>query len=409
MKLTPTTRNSGATVEVGKGNSLTAVNSGSASEPIALALGENVITVKVTAADGTTTKTYTVTVTRGSDTGRPTNVRLTSGNGSVTVTWDQAVGGPLARDVTVTHIEYGEVNSNDQASVTGVRQSAVYSSRLRTGRSWSVSGLTNGKIYAFRLRLPAYGEVPASVWTSWYYINLLSQPSNDAILSSLEGEWLLSDNWVAINFYPLFSPSTTYYSAGRNYDVNLVSHIRLTPTTRNSGATVEVGKGNSLTAVNSGSASGLIALTPGENVVTVKVTAEDGTTTKTYTLLVLMDDTPLQAQSTDATLSGLTASSHTGNTGTFTTLTLNPSTFASGTTAYTATVANERTHVKLTPTVNDSNARVKVGKGSSLTAVTSGSASGAIALDEGENTITVEVTAEDRSATKTYTVTVTRA
>ncbi|MCY4560145.1 MAG: cadherin-like beta sandwich domain-containing protein, partial [Chloroflexi bacterium] len=79
LKLTPTTRNSGATVEVGKGDSLTAVTSGSASDPIALELGENAITVKVTAADGITTKTYTVTVTRGSDTGKPTNVTLTAG------------------------------------------------------------------------------------------------------------------------------------------------------------------------------------------------------------------------------------------------------------------------------------------------------------------------------------------
>ena len=111
--------------------------------------------------------------------------------------------------------------------------------------------------------------------------------------------------------------------------------------------------------------------------------------------------------STDATLSDLTASSSTSASGTFTALTLDQS-FAAGTTAYTATVASNVTHVKLTPTVNDSNATVKVGKETSLTAMTSGSASGAIALNEGANVITVEVTAEDRSATKTYTVTVTR-
>jgi len=111
---------------------------------------------------------------------------------------------------------------------------------------------------------------------------------------------------------------------------------------------------------------------------------------------------------TDATLSGLTASSSTSASGTFTALTLDQS-FAAGTTAYTATVANTVTHVKLTPTVNDSNATVKVGKGTSLTVVTSGAESGAIALEVGaNNVIKVVVTAEDGSATKTYTVTVTR-
>ena len=41
-----------------------AVASGTASPPIALAVGENVITIEVTAADGINTQTYTVTVVR---------------------------------------------------------------------------------------------------------------------------------------------------------------------------------------------------------------------------------------------------------------------------------------------------------------------------------------------------------
>ncbi len=113
-----------------------------------------------------------------------------------------------------------------------------------------------------------------------------------------------------------------------------------------------------------------------------------------------------RAQSSDANLSGLTATSSTDNS-TFTALTLTPSTFAAATIAYTATVASNVGHVKLTPTVADSNATVKVGKAGSLATVTSGSASAAIALVDGENAIKVEVTAEDGTK-KTYTVTVTR-
>ena len=117
--------------------------------------------------------------------------------------------------------------------------------------------------------------------------------------------------------------------------------------------------------------------------------------------------TQTTTQSTDATLSTLTASSATSETGTYSTLGIG--TFAPGTTNYTATVANSVTHVKLTPTVNDSGASVKVGKqGTTLADVTSGSASTAIALAVGANAIDVEVTAEDTSTTQTYTVTVTR-
>ena len=123
--------------------------------------------------------------------------------------------------------------------------------------------------------------------------------------------------------------------------------------------------------------------------------------------LSLFAPAPAQAQSTDATLSGLTASSSTSAGGTFTAL--NIGTFASGTTSYTASAANSVSHVKLTPTTNDSGATVKVGKGTGLATVTSGTASAAISLWGGKNAITVEVTAEDGTTKKTYTVTVTRA
>ena len=117
-------------------------------------------------------------------------------------------------------------------------------------------------------------------------------------------------------------------------------------------------------------------------------------------------DTP----STDATLSGLAASSGTSAGGPYSLLGLTPSTFTSNTTSYTATVPHTTTHVKLTPTVNEENATVEVRKGStgSFTSVTSGSASAAISLDVGANPITVRVTAEDGSTTKDYSVAVTR-
>jgi len=60
MTVTPTANDSGATVTVNG----TAVTSGSASGAISLTEGSNTITVVVTAEDGTTTETYTISVTR---------------------------------------------------------------------------------------------------------------------------------------------------------------------------------------------------------------------------------------------------------------------------------------------------------------------------------------------------------
>ena len=101
------------------------------------------------------------------------------------------------------------------------------------------------------------------------------------------------------------------------------------------------------------------------------------------------------ARSTDADLTGLTASSSTSASGTFTALTLTPR-FLAATTSYMATVANRITYVKLTPTQRDQGdfAHILVGvAGEAPTAlvstdgVASGSASPAIALSVGANVI----------------------
>ena len=112
-------------------------------------------------------------------------------------------------------------------------------------------------------------------------------------------------------------------------------------------------------------------------------------------------------QSSNADLSGLTATSSTFDATAFTALSIG--TFSAATTTYLATVPNQVDEVKLRPTVAESNASVEVGKGTTLTAVTSGQDSGAIPLLVGANAITVKVTAQDGTTTKTYTVTVTRA
>lgn len=102
----------------------------------------------------------------------------------------------------------------------------------------------------------------------------------------------------------------------------------------------------------------------------------------------------LQPKHTDADLLSLTI----GN------AVLSPA-FDSTRTSYTAAVDNNIRSVTVTPTVKDTgNATVTVNG----VKVASGSASGAINLNEGSNMIVVEVTAEDGKTTKTYTINLTR-
>ena len=94
----------------------------------------------------------------------------------------------------------------------------------------------------------------------------------------------------------------------------------------------------------------------------------------------------IDSYSTDATLSGLSLSD------------VNFGTFASGTTRYSALVANSVSQTTVTPTVNDSGASYVI----KLGGVTD--SDGIVPLSVGSNFITIEVTAEDGETTKTYSV-----
>ena len=90
-------------------------------------------------------------------------------------------------------------------------------------------------------------------------------------------------------------------------------------------------------------------------------------------------------------------------------LTLNNGTilpaFLPETIAYTATVSNETVSIRITPTLDDPTATVKING----IPVTNGNASESINLTVGSNTITTEVTAQDSTSIKAYTLTVIRA
>ena len=186
-------------------------------------------------------------------------------------------------------------------------------------------------------------------------------PSAEAALSSL-----------ALSNVPF-----TFSSGTTSYAVNVASQVdrtTVTATTSDDGASYVVKKGRAVV-------SGAVPLSVGANVITVEVTAEDGTSGQTYTVTVTRAAPPTLAW---LTLEGVAF------------------TFSPGATSYTASVehAVQETIVRTSTTRH---------RASYVVRVNNVVRTGLFSLAVGANVITVEVTAEDGVSKQTYTVTVTRA
>ena len=364
VSFTPMAMDTNATITV-NGDT---VESGSTSLPIALAEGDNTITVVVTAEDGSTTSTYVITITRASLSTDATLSLLAVSDGTLEPAFDSATLG------------YAVSVSDDIGSVTVTPTTTDANATVTVDGTAVASGSASGSIAldfgtnAIDVVVTAQDGVSTETYT--VTVTRMAPPaSTDASLSDLVLSTAALDQ--------VFQSDSYTYTATVSYAVALTT---VTPTTTDANAVVTVDG----TAVASGSESGSIALEVGENAIEVIVTAEDGVTTETYTVTVTREIPPA---STDASLAGLTLSAAALD-----------QIFQSNSYTYTATVAYAMTSTTVTPTTNDANATVTVNG----TAVASGSASGSIALAEGDNAIGVVVTAEDGATTQTYTVTVTR-
>jgi len=188
---------------------------------------------------------------------------------------------------------------------------------------------------------------------------------NDASLSSVSISGATLD--------PVFSSSVTEYTTSIAAGTTSVDVVASTSDE------------NARLTINGGVPTN-VDLMVGENTIVILVTAEDGTTTRTYTIVIT------RPASSNANLSGLE----------LTDIILVPP-FDTNNFDYSATEDFLTTSTEVTATAEDVNATVSVNG----TAVSSGVAGEPIPLDEGANTITVRVTAES-TATKTYTVVVNR-
>ncbi|MDT8432714.1 MAG: cadherin-like beta sandwich domain-containing protein [Bacteroidales bacterium] len=180
--------------------------------------------------------------------------------------------------------------------------------------------------------------------------------SNDATLSDLT----LSEGTLD----PAFVAATTAYTAVLPYGTAAAPTVTATPT--NANATVAVTDATDVTSA-----------IEADRTTTVVVTAEDGTTTATYTIVFSI------APNSDATLSALTLSEGT----------LVPD-FDAATTAYTAALpAGTTATPAVTATAADANAGVVVTDAADVTSAA-----------EADRTTTIVVTAEDGTTTKTYSI-----
>ncbi|TDH21339.1 cadherin-like beta sandwich domain-containing protein, partial [Segetibacter sp. 3557_3] len=249
-----------ATVTV-RGN---AVTSGSASAPITLVVGSNVIPVVVTAQDGSTVKNYSITITRA--TPPATNANLSNLITSA---------GALNPVFAATTLDYTVSVANNVTSVT-VTPTLADANATVTVRG---NAVTSGSASAPITLVVGSNVIPVVVTAQDgstvknYSITVMkaAAPGTNANLSNL------ITSAGALN--PTFTANTLAYTVGV---INSVNSITITPTLADANATVKV-KGIN---VASGSASAPINLVEGDNVIPVAVTAQDGSTVKNYSITI---------------------------------------------------------------------------------------------------------------------------
>ena len=406
ITITPTVNESNATVQYQDSSDMDITDADDTPEnghqvPLDV-VGENTIKVKVTAADNITTETYTVTVTRAEpdSTDATLSALALSSNGSP-ITLTPAFASDIM-SYTASSVAYRVAQITIAPTRTDIGASVAYFDGSDTEILDADADAMNGQQVSLtvgpntiKVKVTA---VDSTMLTYTVTVTRLS-PSADATLSALG----LSSNGSDITLDPSFASGTTSYTASVP---NGVDEITITPTVNESNATVEYQDSSDMDITDADDAKSghQVPLdVVGENTIKVKVTAEDGTTPETYTVVV----TRAEPDSTDATLSALALSNASNDSP----IALTP-TFASSTTSYTASVVNGVDEITITPTVNESNATVQYQDSSDMDITDADDAKSGhqVPLDVvGENTIKVKVTAEDRITPETYTVTVTRA
>ena len=238
--------------------------------------------------------------------------------------------------------------------------------------------------------------------TTRTYTVVVTRPAarTDATLSALSASYDEGGTDVAVTLTPGFESVVYGYNASVDYDIDAVT-IAATKNDQTAGIAYLDASDNTIADAD-GIKRGLqTPLAVGPNTIKVKVTAEDGDTILTYTVVVTRT-----APSTDATLSNLELSY--SDAGTDAAVALNPA-FQNSDYDYTAIVEYPVAEITISATKNDSNANIDYLDGTDNVIADADGNKGGLqaAMAVGPNTIKVKVTAEDNDTILTYTVVIT--
>ncbi|MDH5301222.1 MAG: cadherin-like beta sandwich domain-containing protein [Gammaproteobacteria bacterium] len=246
------------------------VASGTPSPATALKVGDNIFTVTVTAENGATSVSYTVTVVRQADFGKVYLLSLTPSAGSLSPTFDSAVTSytsTVSNSVSTYRVTPVVNSTSATITVNGWRTASGSSSAdipLNVGENTisTVVSLTDGSFKTYNIFVTRSALVKGSV----------SRASADASLVALMPLQGKLDS--------AFTASQTAYHMTVPY---LASAVRISATTNDAKAALKI-NGN---AVPSGQPSGYLALQEGNNQLQLEVTAADGVTRQLYTVDVV--------------------------------------------------------------------------------------------------------------------------
>ena len=243
---------------------------------VPLAVGPNMVTVTVTAEDGTTTAVYTITVDRTDEAGPPLLRTAVVDGASVVLVHHEHLdetSEPATGDFSVS-VTDSVTSAVSAPALTGVSVNSrsvtlTLSAAVRAGDTVTLD-YTPGAA-------PIQDDTgeKAMALAGYTLVNATAK-ATEATLSALG----LSDAQSAVlALWPVFAAAVTTYSASADHEVEVVTLVATAVDPR---ASVAVVPGDAASAA----AGYQLPLDVGANTVTVTVTAEDGTTTAVYTVAV---------------------------------------------------------------------------------------------------------------------------
>ena len=266
----PTTSDENAQIQFMGANDLelTDADSGKSDFQANVAVGANTFKVRVTAEDAETIETYSVTIDRAL--ARPaqvTGVGVDPYIEALDVSWDTVE----IADEYMVQWKWGDQDfesGGDREQVVNGGGTHSMIQNLTPGMEYTL------RVIAFRTNV---GAGPPSSEVKGIPLAL----SSDALLSNLR---VTETNGTAVPLTPsTFSSTVTSYSASVAHSV---ATVKILPTTSDANAQIQYLDANNLelSDANSGTTDFDANLAVGSNTFKVKITAENGTDTETYTL-----------------------------------------------------------------------------------------------------------------------------